>query len=204
MGGAGLIAPWTEGGRTAYAGQPILVIGGASGTGQSAIQFAKLSGFSPIITTASLSNTELVKSLGATHVIDRSVDLATALAPITATAGPLKHIFDAIGEVETQEASYAVLADGGKLITVGHVPIKAPVPEKEVIEVWGATYIPPNRAFGVVLLEKLTGLLESGEFKPNAVEVLPGGLAGVPDGLDRLKKNQVRAKKLIVRPQETL
>ena len=32
------------------------------------IQFARLAGFSPIIVTASLHNTELLRSLGATHV----------------------------------------------------------------------------------------------------------------------------------------
>ncbi|HEV7737525.1 MAG TPA: hypothetical protein VGO47_09170, partial [Chlamydiales bacterium] len=37
----------------------------------SAIQLAKLSGFSPIATTASTHHTDYLKSLGATHVIDR-------------------------------------------------------------------------------------------------------------------------------------
>ena len=32
--GLGLDAPWMEGGRGKYAGEPILVIGGASGVGQ--------------------------------------------------------------------------------------------------------------------------------------------------------------------------
>ena len=40
------------------------------------IQFAKLSGFSPIITTASKHNETYLKSLGATHVIDRSIPLS--------------------------------------------------------------------------------------------------------------------------------
>ena len=38
-----------------------------------AIQFARLSGFSTIIATASPQNTTLLKSLGATHVIDRKL-----------------------------------------------------------------------------------------------------------------------------------
>ena len=32
--GAGLVAPWEEGGRGKYAGQPIVVIGGSSSVGQ--------------------------------------------------------------------------------------------------------------------------------------------------------------------------
>ena len=33
-GGAGLVAPWDQGGRGKYAGQPILIIGGSSSVGQ--------------------------------------------------------------------------------------------------------------------------------------------------------------------------
>ena len=47
------------------------------------IQLAKLSGFSPIITTASLKNTDFLKSLGATHVIDRNADLPSSVKAIT-------------------------------------------------------------------------------------------------------------------------
>ena len=39
--------------------------------------------------------------------------------------------------------------------------------------------------------------------QPNKVEILPDGLAGIPEGLERLKQNKVSATKLIARPQET-
>ena len=39
--------------------------------------------------------------------------------------------------------------------------------------------------------------------QPNKVEVLPNGLAGIPDGLDRMEQNKVSATKLIAHPQET-
>ena len=38
--------------------------------------------------------------------------------------------------------------------------------------------------------------------QPNPVEVLPNGLLGIPDGLQRFKQG-VSNVKLIVRPQET-
>ena len=38
--------------------------------------------------------------------------------------------------------------------------------------------------------------------QPNRTEVLPGGLKGVNDGLQRLKENRVSGVKLIVHPQE--
>ena len=39
--------------------------------------------------------------------------------------------------------------------------------------------------------------------QPNRVEVVPGGLAGIPAGLERLKNGSVSALKLVVHPQET-
>ncbi|EKM48207.1 uncharacterized protein PHACADRAFT_77921, partial [Phanerochaete carnosa HHB-10118-sp] len=75
-GGIALTAPWEEGGRGKYADEPILIIGGSSAVGQQAIQFAKLSGFSLIITTGSLHNEAYLKSLGVTHVIDRTAPLS--------------------------------------------------------------------------------------------------------------------------------
>ena len=47
------------------------------------------------------------------------------------------------------------------------------------------------RPVGVILMQ------------PNEVEVVPGGLAGIVDGLERLKQNKVAGKKLVVHPNET-
>ncbi|EPQ57732.1 GroES-like protein, partial [Gloeophyllum trabeum ATCC 11539] len=67
-GGAGMTA-----GRDKYAGKPILVFGDRPPLGKSVtVQVAKLSGFEPIIATASPHNESLVRSLGATHFVDRS------------------------------------------------------------------------------------------------------------------------------------
>jgi hypothetical protein len=35
------------------------------------------------------------------------------------------------------------------------------------------------------------------------VEVLPGGLAGIADGLARMEAGEIRGKKLVAKPQET-
>ncbi|KAG6372052.1 chaperonin 10-like protein [Boletus reticuloceps] len=77
--GIGLTPPFEEGGRDKYAGRPIVIFGGAASVGQQAIQLAKLSGFSPIITTASLHNEDLLLSLGATHILDRKLPNAALI-----------------------------------------------------------------------------------------------------------------------------
>ncbi|KAJ7635927.1 chaperonin 10-like protein [Mycena rosella] len=61
--GAGLVSAMSPGGRGKYAGQPIVILGGAGATGHFALQIARLSGFSPIITTASLKHESFLKSL---------------------------------------------------------------------------------------------------------------------------------------------
>lgn len=39
--------------------------------------------------------------------------------------------------------------------------------------------------------------------QPNRVEVVEGGLSGIPNGLERLFRGDLNGSKLIVRPQET-
>jgi len=204
-GGAGLVAPWKEGGRGKYANQPILIIGGSTTVGQAVVQFAKLSGFSPIITTASKSNSEFLTSLGATHVIDRSVPLADLAAAVKGiTNQPIGIVYDTVAHADTQTTSYAILASGGTLLTALGSEIKDIADGKEVIAPYGSLYFPAHRAFGVELWAHVSELLEKEDFKPNRVEHIPGGLASVPGALDRMRKDQVSGKKLIVRPTETV
>ncbi|KAF8311406.1 GroES-like protein [Clavulina sp. PMI_390] len=109
---AGLSAPWVGGGKGKYTGQAALVFGGSSSVGQYAIQLAKLSGFSPIIATASAQHTEYLKLLGATHVVPHSTSASeySSLAnetPITTAVlaiSPPEHIATAI-EVLTASAN---------------------------------------------------------------------------------------------------
>ncbi|KAJ3006102.1 hypothetical protein NUW54_g4059 [Trametes sanguinea] len=111
---AKLIAPHEEGGRERYAGQPILILGGATSLGQYAIQFARLTGFSPIVTTASLHNADLLKSLGATHVLHRKLYTETLVKEACVIAG--KHfelVYDAVSKSDTLVAAYQATAPQG-------------------------------------------------------------------------------------------
>lgn len=83
------------------------------------IQLAKLSGFSPIITTASLKHTDYLKSLGATHVLDRHLsapDLKSQIEKITRQ--PIKYVYDSVSLSDTQNTGLEILAPGGHLILV--------------------------------------------------------------------------------------
>ncbi|OBZ79326.1 Protein TOXD [Grifola frondosa] len=181
---AALSPPWEEGGRGKYAATPIVVMGGSSAVGQFVLQLAKLSGFSPIITTASPRNAAQLTALGATHVLDRH------LAPDVLSA-----------EINI---GYDVLMPGGKLlITLGDAVDESKKAEgRTVVNVLGMVQLPFNVAVGASLFSKLFGLLEEGAVKPLHFEVLPHGLKGIAGGLKRLENDQVSARKLVVHPQD--
>ncbi|KAL0570054.1 hypothetical protein V5O48_011909 [Marasmius crinis-equi] len=189
-----------------FEGQPAVVIGGATSVGQCVIQLLKFSGFSPIITYASAHHTDLLKGLGATHIIDRKSVLIKSL-PVEVervTKTSVKTIYDAVSSTETVEASYATLSEGGDLILVlPTARVKSPVEGKKVHNVFGGVFTEATRPFGRVMYKKLEQFLEDGTVRPNRVEELPNGLAGITDGLERLRNNEVSGKKLVVLPQET-
>ncbi len=84
-----------------------------------ALQWAKLSGFNPIISTASLHNTELLKSQGATHVIDRKLPHDAIVEQVKAIAGGLVDLsYDTVVEEETITLSAAAVRPGGQLVVI--------------------------------------------------------------------------------------
>ena len=134
------------------------------------IQFARLSGFSPIVTTASLHNTEFLKSLGATHVLDRSLPPAALAAEVAKLTGgaPVEVVFDAIALADTQTLGFGLLAPGGGLVMTHASGIPEDVLKagagagKRVVNVFGSVHYAGNHEFGVELYSRLTELVKSG------------------------------------------
>ncbi|PIL26604.1 hypothetical protein GSI_12362 [Ganoderma sinense ZZ0214-1] len=212
--------PWEEGGTTKYAGQAALILGGGTNVGQFAIQCARMQGFYPIISTASPQNSALLLSLGATHVLDRTLApdaLRAALASIVpataANPGPITYVYDAFGRGrDAQRLGYSVLAPGGAFVTVipfddssltDLVEESARKGEgKRVARARAGYTVSGNGALGVEIFKRLTGWLESGAIVPSRLEVVPGGLSGVAEGCKRMLTWDVGAK-LVVRIDET-
>ncbi|KAI1796413.1 GroES-like protein [Ganoderma leucocontextum] len=208
---AHFIPPWEKDGPTVNARKPALIMGGASSVGQAcalvsihpntvvppslscmiAIQMAKLSGFSPIVTTASPHKSSLLTTLGADHVLDRNIAQPELLSQIaTAMAGvPLTFAYDAISSPETQRIAFNALAPGGTLIITRKKAISTLEEQanesKTIVEVFASVYVSDNREIGVALFKQLPGWLESGVLQPNKAEVIPDGLAGITTGLCR-------------------
>ncbi|KAF8975900.1 GroES-like protein [Cyathus striatus] len=189
-----------------YANTPIVILGGASSVGQLAIQLARFSGFSPIITTASKKHEPFLKSLGVTHLIDRFIPLSSLNSEVAQiTSQPIKFVYDAISLPETQQAGYDLIAEGGKIVLVLHSQIQeAESSSKSIILTSSLPTAPQNVELVKEAYSILTVFLETERFVPNRVEVLPGGLSGVVGGLERLESDQVSGVKLVVHPEETL
>lgn len=131
-----------------------------------ALQLAHLSGFSPIITTANPKNTDWLKSLGATAVLDRNLshdDLIKEVKKLT--NGELRYVYDAISSDETQKLGLDLLADGGKVAVVTP-PVITSTDTKTVVHVFGSVRAPYNIALLEPLYhDHLFGLVEQGFVK---------------------------------------
>ena len=126
---------------------------------------------SPIITTASPQNFDLVKSLGATNPIDRHLapsDIEKAIKEITSE--PIKFVYDTVSLPATQNLGYGLLSSGGILVVFlsPKVDEEKKTPDKTIIGSHGTGYAAPNRSLCIDLYNHLTELLESGDIQVRA------------------------------------
>lgn len=182
--GIELVSPIEPSGQGYYKNQPFVVLGGASSVGQygssphltspsllpptnrlyTVIQLAKFSGFSPIIVTASLKHTDYLKSLGATHVLDRNLSLADLKSEIEKiTSQPIKHVYDTVSSSETQHAANEILAPGGHLMLVLSPVITSA--DKHVTAVLAIRQLEHNVKLLTGFYTKLTEWVENGIIK---------------------------------------
>ncbi|KAJ6561077.1 chaperonin 10-like protein [Mycena vulgaris] len=201
-GGAGLKPMWEDGAEGHYSGKPILILGGASTVGQFTIQIAKHLGFSPIIVTSSLKHSEYLKSMGATHIIDRYAETASAVEKLKRELDiAIEVVYDTV-HVPVSQAAVDLMAPNGTLVSVFPPPSELQFKDgRRATSPIGSSLL--YKDLGKQMFARLEYLLENGIIKPVAVEKLAGGLAGIAEGLGRLQRNEVGGKKLVVDPTET-
>ena len=140
---------------------------------RTAIQFARLSGFSPIITIASPKNAVLLESLGATHVIDRNLsgDAFTSAVRDILASKPLHVVYEGASDAAILRTAFELLEPGGKLIACPNgaqalTPDQHANKQKEVIFPLGTpSYSEDRHRVCVSFYEHLPRLFESGELK---------------------------------------
>uniref|UniRef100_A0A7S1RLJ4 Enoyl reductase (ER) domain-containing protein n=1 Tax=Alexandrium catenella TaxID=2925 RepID=A0A7S1RLJ4_ALECA len=103
-------APW-------QAGPTVLVLGGSGGTGHVGVQLARALGASRVVTTCSAEHEDGMRSLGVDQVIDyHTQNWWEVLTSVDV-------IFDTVGQDHTGEHAYAILNNGGFLVTLADGPL---------------------------------------------------------------------------------
>ena len=111
-----------------------------------------------------MHNEALVKSLGATHIVDRKADVVAEVKKITDK--PVEIVYDAISEKATQEQAWEILAPGKTLIMVlGADADSDKYKDKRIVTVFCSVRTPESWKLGVGLYSKLTQLLAGGNLK---------------------------------------
>jgi len=141
------------------AGQTVLIHGGSGGVGSMAIQIAKARG-AKVIATASTSNQELLKQLGADVAIDYT---KTKFEDV---AKDVDVVLDSVGK-DTLARSYGVVRKGGIIATLVAEPDQAEL-DKHGIR-GAAISVKPNASE----LAEITKLIEEKKIKPVVSQVLP-------------------------------
>ncbi|KAJ6503827.1 chaperonin 10-like protein [Mycena sanguinolenta] len=196
-------------------GESALVIGGGTSTGQYAVQLLKFLGFTRIVAYASEVHFDYLKQLGATECIDRGeVPLGKLVVK-----PPVKVVYDATF-TGALDAAYDSVVDDGMVTTVRPEAKTERDPRGITLVHCFGFYVGPDvlepigdsahwpasgehTIFGKHIIEELPKMLEKGVIVPNRVEVLPNGLAGIPDALERMNAGGVRGVKVIAHPQES-
>jgi NADPH:quinone reductase-like Zn-dependent oxidoreductase len=137
------------------AGETILIQGGAGGVASFAIQLAKHLG-ARVITTASRSNHDYLREIGADEIIDyNAVDFTKAVSDCDA-------VFDTVGG-DVAQRSFAVLKRGGRAAFIASGP-QAPKPDRSDV-----VAIRPSVGRDRPHLERIVALVAAGAVRPPEV-----------------------------------
>ncbi|KAM0752861.1 GroES-like protein [Meredithblackwellia eburnea MCA 4105] len=175
---------------------PVLVWGAGSCVGAAAVQLVKWAGYR-VIATASASNHEYVKRLGADWVVDYK-DLDQACDEINTLAdGKLNLVYDAIQSLEVKSAVMKLFGPSGGRMSV-NIDMKQIESRRVDVEVvYGGALdllFKPELKQEFCLLESA---IAQGVFVTHPIEIIPGGLAGVNKGWEMGREEKVRGKKLV-------
>lgn len=181
----------------------MLVWGGSSSVGSAAVQIAREMGYT-VFATASEKHHQYIRSLGASHVFDyKDADVVSKIIQAAKDDGvALDTAYDAAGALQQILDILKAASPSGSGKVASAIPLKDDRPTADGIEV-KFVMAPADKGerekwaawvFGEWLEQKL----ENKNFVPSPrLEVFPGGLEAMNDGLDRLKAG-VSATKLVI------
>ncbi|KAJ0328534.1 hypothetical protein COL5a_004845 [Colletotrichum fioriniae] len=183
-------------------GKTILIWGGASSVGGTAVQLAVVSGLR-VVTTASQRNFDKVLDLGAEVVLDYHSDTLVYDALKALSGADLVGVYDAISGPESLKPIGAILDQIGPRKVCVVLPAESDYGKN--VEISMSKRAPnamitqdPEEVQNPVWRDFVPGALRNGQLKPKPdAEVVGKGLESIQAGLDVLKQG-VSAKKLVV------
>lgn len=184
----------------------VFVNGASSSVGHFAVQLAKLAGLYVIGTAGAAA--AVAKEGGADAVIDyrgksskEIIDEAKALS----SGYTLEHAYDAVTEAGSVQMCCDLLPDSAssKVTVVLPIPDDLKAGKVEVSRTMVGTAHNVDAAFAEKYYNLMAGWLASGQFKGNHVKLMPGGLAGVREGLELLRQGKVSGQKLVYKISDT-
>lgn len=171
---------------------------------------ARIAGFSPIITTASKAHAESLKSMGATHVFERTVS-PSIIHNALASGKPLGLAVDTVSSSETQLFAFQVLTTQPNPPPQG-LQLQLVQPPAEELQAQNSARGEASVKAGIVagvasfkpelfapFYKVAEKWVEEGKLVPAKVQLVDGGLASVPAALDTLAKG-VSGVKLVIKP----
>ncbi|MFC4592328.1 zinc-binding dehydrogenase [Sphaerisporangium corydalis] len=185
------------------AGQTVLIHAAAGGTGQAAVKMAKHYG-ATVIATASPGKHEVVRALGADHVIDSRGDIAAEVLALTGGAGA-DLVLESVGGATLAASLAAAKRVTGRVVVFGVVGGEAAITNWDLVYKHQVHVIGLNigtliqaapHIFGEVMGE-LFGLLAAGVLGPGRPTVYE--LAEGPKALAELEA-RATVGKLALRP----
>jgi NADPH:quinone reductase-like Zn-dependent oxidoreductase len=164
--------------------QQVLINGATGGVGSFAVQLAKASG-AEVTAVTSTGNLELVRSLGADHVVDYTT------TDFTRGGRRYDLILDTVGNRSVAELRRA-LAEGGKAAVTGFTSMRRLLG----VSLRGGKDIAQVQAHvGSEDLELLSELIEAGKLRPRIDRRY--GFADVPAAIAYLEQGHARAKVVV-------
>ncbi|KAK6008476.1 hypothetical protein QM012_000379 [Aureobasidium pullulans] len=183
-------------------GKVILIWGGSSSVGSTAIQLAVASGVK-VVTTASKHNHDYCSKLGASAVIDyNSSSVADdILSAIKDTGAEFAGVYDSISLPESFKHCFEVLqkAGGSKNMATVLPPPQDKPSDINAQGVFAITIATQHKEVGDAVWQKFVpGAIQSGDLKCLPEPLVVGqGLESVQKGLDKNKAG-VSAKKVVI------
>lgn len=189
----------------------LLVWGASSSVGAYVIQLAKISGYNIIAVAGAAKDPVRELGVDSSKIVDYRDDRATVIANLNKAAGgsAFTHVYDCITSQDTVETIVELLSTapnkGGKVTTV----LSSAYDDKDTnVKLQKEKGVSFDRTmcgsvhndkvdFGTRWFKTVTEWTVEGKIKPNKVQLLDGGLDGVPAGLKLLQENKVSNRKLV-------